>query len=668
MNSLLSDIDHHEHDSRFLYGKMRRLPSRWRGEIGREYNRRFQESRRDANLYMLDISGRAGIDSYRLAASDFDLVDESKASATAVRDAIDATHSTKGREAGFVETRRGKFVFNPIEDSPYQWCVKYADEKGIEPPVPNKEITEAGCVERMKDPLWWRRAYRKNHGRRVEGAARRLGFVHKGAGIYSSDETLHRRKGQKSRNRKMLEEMLAINELGEQFTLAELSDLSVSNPAIRRGELMVRISGFEKIADDLGHRALFITLTCPSRFHSHTIRNKKISVENPKYDGSTPREAQAYLQKVWTRIRAKLARHGVTLYGFRVAEPNHDGCVHWHLLVFAPGWSLRRIRWTFRDHALRDSPNERGAQKHRVTFVEIDPSKGTATGYIAKYVAKNIDGHAVENDLFGNDVIDTIERVDAWRSCWGIRQFQQLGGPPVTVWRELRRIEGEESGVLETARDAADRGDWASFVQAMGGPTCSRQSHPVKLAKATDLIDIDETTGEVLRASPVLNKYGEPSAAQIIGVECNGQITATRWHVWTLEKRKYEQDKRIGGFDAGAGFGSGREDGIGGAGRTVPGYLRWDDVQLQNTACRADERADFDPNGWNGGGLLSGAHAPPWSSVNNCTRETREGEKRSECFYSGIENRGGYHPHVPEGGGGRENNRSRNRGNDHSGS
>ncbi|MCU7841832.1 MAG: replication endonuclease [Candidatus Thiodiazotropha sp. (ex Troendleina suluensis)] len=652
----LSSVAHHEHDARFVYGKMRRLPNRWKGEIGRQYSRRFNGSRREANIYLLDISDKAGLDSYRLAASDSELVEESKLAAKAVADAIDATYSTKGRELGFVEKSRGRFAFNPIDESPYKWCVKYADEKGIEPPVPQKDITESGCVERMKDQLWWRRAYRKNHGRRVEGAARKLGFVHKGAGIYSSDETLHRRKGQKSRNRKMLEEMLAINELGDQFTLAELSDLSVSNPAIRRGELMVRINGFEKIADDVGHKSLFVTLTCPSRFHSHTIRNKR-SVENHKYDGSTPRDAQAYLQKLWTRIRAKLARHGITLYGFRIAEPNHDGCVHWHLLIFAPGWSLRRIRRTFREHALRDLPNERGAQKHRVTFVEIDPSKGTAAGYIAKYVAKNIDGHAIENDLFGNDVIDTIERVDAWRSCWGIRQFQQLGGPPVTVWRELRRIEGEESGILETARDAADRGDWATFVRAMGGPTCPRQSHPVKLAKAVDLIDFDEKTGEVIKASPALNKYGEPAAAQIIGVACDGQITATRWHVWELVHGKTNEGGSLLPEVEAAGF-SGSSKKMVECKSSAKGVEGWQVGLGAHGNASITGLVEFG---------LSGANAPPWSSVNNCTRhQSQEIKKDDEYSKTSNESFGigvGADTHVCESGGRWPVNRSGDSGN-----
>jgi hypothetical protein len=36
------------------------------------------------------------------------------------------------------------------------------------------------------------------------------------------------------------------NHLGESFSLAELADKNVSNPAIRRAELMTRMHGFEK--------------------------------------------------------------------------------------------------------------------------------------------------------------------------------------------------------------------------------------------------------------------------------------------------------------------------------------------------------------------------------------------------------------------------------------
>ena len=252
-------------------------------------------------------------------------------------------------------------------------------------------------------------------------------------------------------------------------------------------------------------------------------------IDNPRYDGTTPREAQAYLAKLWARIRAALKRKGASIYGFRIAEPNHDGTPHWHLLVFHEAGMEADIKSTVWRYALEDSGNERGASIHRVDFKSIDWSRGTAAGYIAKYVAKNIDGYKLDKDLYGNDALETSARVEAWASTWGIRQFQQVGGPPVGPWRELRRVEEvaeDNPDFLKAAHRAVNKlaviegrenasVAWDHYCQAQGGVFAGR-SYRIR-------ISYGESKG--------LGKYGEPLAPQPIGLEAKTVETYTPAHM-----------------------------------------------------------------------------------------------------------------------------------------
>ena len=549
------------------------MPRRFRPAIASRYSYKAKkEGRQGANLFLLRTAAKLPERSYRLAADDSELVEMAE---------------RRAKACNAIASKRLAYKAIGL-------LLVYIQTYSIEPPDLKKHSVK-GVVRRLCDPLWWRRALRKSHGRTVEATARDLGLVHKGAGIYSSDETLYRRQGQKSRNRRMLEEVLAVNEEGVEYTLAELSDLSVSNPVIRRGELMVRISGFESVADELGHAGEFITLTCPSRFHAYTIKNHR-SFRNKKFDPDlTPREGQKYLTKVWSRIRAKLDRMNIRLYGFRVAEPNHCGCPHWHLLVFLPAEQREQLREVFLHYGLEDSPKEPGAEKHRVTFKAIDKGRGTAAGYIAKYIAKNIDGHALDADLFGGDPIEAAARVDAWAACWGVRQFQQVGGPPVSVWRELRRMDSEECGELEEARAAADKGEWDKYVWLMGGPTVKRRYLSVRPAY---MQEINMETGEL-----PLNKYGELSPGKVIGVRVGNVYHVTRWHKWEM-KRNEEANRSLEGVGVQQARGAdsrflAKEASQGGSPAIAYG---WERLTKESAVGWADRPA-------------------PWSSVNNCTRQ-----------------------------------------------
>jgi hypothetical protein len=194
-------------------------------------------------------------------------------------------------------------------------CAKRAAGVGVSPPA---AATEAGSLARLQCPTWWRRRLRSREGRDIEEVALAANLVNGRMGAYASDAAVERRHLQKVRNRLLLEELEVVNEIGEAFTLQEFAEHSPANPRVRRAELMVRIAGFELVADRLEHVGEFYTVTCPSRMPASLSRSDE---PNPRYDGSTPREAQAYLNTQWQKARAALHRRGISVDGFRVAEP-----------------------------------------------------------------------------------------------------------------------------------------------------------------------------------------------------------------------------------------------------------------------------------------------------------------------------------------------------------
>lgn len=465
----------------------------------------------------------------------------------------------------------------------------------------DEAITLQGRIARMTDAAWWTKNLRRETVKRNEVIEHAAANIRRKGQCYASDHA-HKMKAIRAKaNRKTLEGLEVVNEAGQSFNLQEVADKSVSNPKIRRGELMTRARGFEETAEFMGHKAIFLTITCPSRFH----RFAGTGAENRNWSEATPRDAQDYLCSTWAKIRAAWGRREIAPYGFRVAEPHHDACPHWHILLFVNADQVGELCEIAQRYALKDSPGERGALKHRFTVERIDTTKGSATGYIAKYIAKNIDGLTEAGDNVGLDFAsgtkasDASARVKTWATTWGIRQFQQIGGPSVTVWRELRRL-GEvadkaQRDLFDQAQDAADQANWMMFWMLQGGPAVKRAALPLHPYYQADS----------------LGKYGD-EVKRITGITQTvpgGELyLQTRIHEWTVQ--------RAGVSVVEADYQQRREDMAHAA--NVAGFL---------SAAK-------------GFGIEFPAHRAAWTGVNNCTPEPFD--------FSGFEPGEGAIAYLPE--------------------
>ncbi|MDB7835424.1 MULTISPECIES: replication endonuclease [Klebsiella pneumoniae complex] len=344
-------------------------------------------------------------------------------------------------------------------------------------------------ISKMLDDRYWHRNLKKYAARWREHLHIAFGDVKRGAAPYCSKHHVDEWDARRKRSRAIMARLeLEDQDTKERISLIEQIDKSISNPALRRVELMTRIGGFEKVATESGYAGQFFTLTAPSKYHAYTVFGHR----NAKWNGASPRATQRYLNRVWQKIRAELARREIPVFGLRVAESHHDGTPHWHGLLFSLPEHSAELLEVMEDYATREDAEElqgKHGNQPRFDMKPIDHEIGSATGYVVKYISKNIDGYALDgetDDESGRPLKETSKHATAWASCWGIRQFQFLGGAPVSVWRELRRFRNQEQAdkinpLFAELHRAADAGDWQQYTQLQGGALVARRKLPLRI-------------------------------------------------------------------------------------------------------------------------------------------------------------------------------------------
>ncbi|WP_099143273.1 replication endonuclease [Xenorhabdus kozodoii] len=278
------------------------------------------------------------------------------------------------------------------------------------------ETPAIAAISRMTSETWWLGRLRRLAAEWREHLQISINRVSKKASTYASKSTISEWKEQKRRTKDFIKSMELEDEEGNRISLVDKYYGSVANPAIRRTEMMVRIRGFENICNELGYVAEFYTMTAPSKYHATTRHGHR----NRKWNGSSPADTQQYLSGLWAKIRAKLHRNNLRIFGIRVAEPHHDATPHWHMLFFMQPDQADQVRDIIREYALQEDRHElktAKALKARFHAEKIDPEKGSATGYVAKYISKNIDGYAMDGELDDESDRPMKEAAIAASSC-----------------------------------------------------------------------------------------------------------------------------------------------------------------------------------------------------------------------------------------------------------
>ncbi len=408
-----------------------------------------------------------------------------------------------------------------------------------------KDTYRGPLLSRVRCESWILSRLKKVASLRIQQAARLLRIMGKGWQPYSPEFLNQRFDYRDSITASFLETYGIYDSNGELVsTLEDAAKSNVSNPDIRVAEMYCRAKGTSELAKQLNLPAFACILTCPSRFHATTGNGKNTNPKWLKAGKPDVPASHAYLVNVFTAIRKDLDKRGIKFFGMRTSEPHADGCEHWNLLVYAAPENIEIIKTVIRNHALADSPDERGAQERRCRISDIDYTKGDGFSYFIKYITKNIGNPEQKGiaDLKDKNSSKTfaqaVRSIKTWSRSSGIRMFQFFGLPSVTAWRQLRKfrapfaaddmrlskMDDEQKATLEGCRAAADSADWAAYVLLNGG-VMQGSKRPIRPMYAPVMQD-DKAK---------LNRYGEIASQICFGIEVNGHPLITKFQNYELK-------------------------------------------------------------------------------------------------------------------------------------
>ncbi|EJZ7727609.1 replication endonuclease [Salmonella enterica] len=346
------------------------------------------------------------------------------------------------------------------------------------------------AISRMISVRFWSRHFRTFTRRWREHLYITVGDVRRQRSVICSPQWVQHWLASRKRGREIMAETdIEDEETGETLPLLSAVDASVSNNEKRRAEMLTRVKGLEELAaldrmsQDSDYVALFFTWTAPQQYHAWLETGRR----NRKWNGASPRETQHYFTRTFKNFSTALTRRDIHIFGMHITESHHDGTPHWHGILFVRREQEATLREVFESYANAENcPAHRPGKppaRSQLMIKPVDRRMGSPTAYITKHICRNLEGCAPggRDKETGRPWTELARHSAAWASLWGIKQFQFTGGPPVSVWRELRKLSDQiqadsVSPVFGELHHAAGAGDWAAYTRLQGGLPTARKN------------------------------------------------------------------------------------------------------------------------------------------------------------------------------------------------
>ncbi|EDV9255827.1 replication endonuclease [Salmonella enterica] len=346
------------------------------------------------------------------------------------------------------------------------------------------------AISKMLSVRFWSRHFRTFTRRWREHLYIAVGDVRRQRSVICSPQWVQHWLASRKRGREIMAETdLEDEETGETLPLLSAVDASVSNNEKRRAEMLTRVKGLEELAaldhmsQDSDYVALFFTWTAPQQYHAWLETGRR----NRKWNGASPRETQRYFTRTFKNFSTALTRRDIHIFGMHVTESHHDGTPHWHGILFVRREQEATLRDVFEGYANAENCSAhrpgKPPEQSQLMIKPVDKRMGSLTAYITKHICRNLEGCAPggRDKETGRPWTELARHSAAWASLWGIKQFQFTGGPPVSVWRELRKLSDQKqadsvSPAFGELHHAARAGDWAEYTRLQGGLPAARKN------------------------------------------------------------------------------------------------------------------------------------------------------------------------------------------------